>query len=107
MNCIAEKKKLLMIITSMCAGLSTILLIMSVTSEHWLHTKERYKGDIKKLGIYPYNQTEVYISTNFGLWRACSKYIGKLSLNLMQRKSVWVEISMSCFNIFLECFQGL
>lgn len=68
-----------MISTSVCAGMSTILLIMSVTSDHWLHTKERYKGDVKKLGIFPYNQTEIFVSTHFGLWRSCSKYIGEFS----------------------------
>lgn len=77
MNCVANKKKILMIFTSICAGISTGLLVLSIASEHWLRTKELYKGPIEELSFLPENFTgPVYIYTNFGLWRSCQRFIG-------------------------------
>lgn len=80
MSCLQQKKKFLMMVTATCAALSTALLVMSVASEHWLHSKELFEGDIKKLYFLPKNFTgSIYIYTNFGLWRSCQQYVGESS----------------------------
>jgi len=67
-----------MIVTIICAGLSTILMVLSVASEHWLQSKELFAGDRASLDFLPNNFTgHIFTATNFGLWRACSQWVGK------------------------------
>lgn len=67
-----------MIFTSVCAGVSTVLIVLSVASEHWLNSTELYNGPREELYFLPENFTgPVYVSMNFGIWRSCQEYVGK------------------------------
>lgn len=92
MVCLSQTKKFLVLLTTLCASVSTILLIWAVSSRHWLHTKELFNGEISLLGIdvRKSNVTEdLYILTEFGLWQQCTQYVGKRMRNCHKCCTDW------------------
>ncbi|KAK2161606.1 hypothetical protein NP493_1571g00023 [Ridgeia piscesae] len=55
-------KKLLVIMTSVCACASFAFLCIAVATDYWLYAKER---------VFDANQSATYMKTFTGLWRKC------------------------------------
>lgn len=85
---------LLGVIMISAAGLSTALLVITVSSDHLVFCIELYKGNI--LGI-PYLLPDIsptltpYMSTNIGFWRTCNQFTGKSSINFL---SDWEKVNI-------------
>ncbi|CAE1264220.1 CACNG5 [Acanthosepion pharaonis] len=61
---VCGKKRLLMIMTSSCAGAAFGLLCIAVATDYWLYTSERVVDS-------SYNTSAIYKRTYSGLWRKC------------------------------------
>ncbi|XP_052831847.1 voltage-dependent calcium channel gamma-5 subunit-like [Octopus bimaculoides] len=60
------KKRLLMVMTSGCAGAAFGLLCIAVATDYWLFTSERIQDA-------SYNTSAIYKRTYSGLWRKCER----------------------------------
>lgn len=67
-----------MVCTSICAAMSMVMLILCVSSEHWLHTKERCNLPTGLRDSYNQTLDDVFLLTEFGLWKRCTQFIGKV-----------------------------
>lgn len=77
--CLENRKEILGLVTAISAVFSTCLLIGTISSNHLLVCVELNKMDSSSIPDPPPTSSlseSVFISTNFGLWRACSRYTG-------------------------------
>jgi hypothetical protein len=70
------KKRLLTVMTSLCASSAFVLLCIGVATDHWLYTVERVDevDRVPPNKKQPINMTELFRRTTSGLWRKCVEY---------------------------------
>ena len=79
--CLDRRQMVLGVIMIGAAGLSTALLIVTVSSDHLVFCIELYKGNVTRV---PYLLPKIsptltpYMSTNIGFWRTCNQFTGML-----------------------------
>uniref|UniRef100_A0A0L8HKH5 Uncharacterized protein n=1 Tax=Octopus bimaculoides TaxID=37653 RepID=A0A0L8HKH5_OCTBM len=90
------KKRLLMVMTSGCAGAAFGLLCIAVATDYWLFTSERIQDA-------SYNTSAIYKRTYSGLWRKCER-TGESTKNTFI--SFWFSL-LFCFCFSVCLFVGL